>query len=210
MGDERGENFSLHGRRARDDGRGSNMRKTVAVVGLVAFVMFLAVGVGEAGPRIGIPKALPWSANVNGTYIDSTYTQIIGTAQSLDTTAVFTTDDWCWNISSTPATAHGVAKLWIVSNSGTIADTDSLFYVVDVSVDGTNFTNYATFQGAAFAAAGDRVLCAPIVIDTDAYANAAGGREAFARFMRIRVRADGNTACRFLNARVYLQPLLCD
>jgi len=139
---EGGEKCAVHGRRARDDGRGSKMRKTVAVVGLVAFVLALGESVAVAdGDWYMKDLRVHWKSSVGcttfaGIYADSAQ-KALGAVT--DTSAAISTKDIAFDAIrgfGVVATAAGVGRVYVVSPN-TTANVDTLNFAIQASYSGS-------------------------------------------------------------------------
>lgn len=180
-----------------------------AVLFTVAAVLAASTPASAAIPKTVQLKWRTSAVSVAG-FVDSSTASIngaIGTTGTIDTTTFISTGDFDWAAmgGASPATINGCMRILF---TGTADDTDTLFVAVEGSVDGVNPTSSTTFLTInGTATVYDRNIAGPITCDSDALVNSAGGNVWLQPYLRFRVRADGNTAATFLNARVYLRYL---
>lgn len=191
--------------------RWSGLLKAVslALVACAAGAIFVGTSSAQMDrPYIGI-KPVRWASSqatiCTGCPVDSIYKNLDGTGTStptVDTTRVVDTFDWDWTSMSVGPTATGVAKVWIMSASGTVSTTDTLFVNVDTSPDGSNWSLGVQTAYALFATANDNVASVPLLQDADAQKDIA-----FARFLRFRVKSDNSASSTFKNAQLFVSYL---
>ena len=99
-----------------------------------------------------------------------------------------------------PTTAHGAFRVAFTSSANT--QTDTLFVAVESSADGTNANGCTntTFVGMV-GVSGEEYLSGIVTADTDQQGTVGAGTVWMQPYIRLRVRADGNTASTFLGAR---------
>ncbi len=137
-------------------------------------------------------------------FVDSSTISIngaIGTTGTLDTLVAIDTAQWFWGHSSTPATAHGCARLSVYGGANT--SMDSIFVAIQTSSDGTTWGQNATFI-ALVGTSGDEYISGPITCDSDAVGTTGAGTPWLQRWWRPIIRADGNTAAVWTGAKVRL------
>ena len=157
----------------------------------------------------GTPIRLNWrtsAANTAG-YIDSSTASIngaIGTTGTIDTTVAFSTAGFAWVNGLQGATAHGAFRIAFTSSANT--STDTLFVAVESSPDGTVWCTNSTFVGLV-GVSGEEYLSGVVTADNDLQGTAGAGTIWMQPYLRLRVRADGNTGALFPTAKVWILPL---
>lgn len=176
------------------------MRKLSIFVGALALIGSLATWATTPAHAAALlaHKQIKWrtsAANAAG-YVDSlTASQngAVGTTGTVDTTVWISTADWKWDLSGSPATAYGIAKIRFHA-TGTPASTDSIFYAIETSTDGVTVGATNTTFVACVGTSGDADISGPLVADTDVVGSANGtGALWMTPYFRLRVRPDGNT-----------------
>lgn len=158
-----------------------------AMVG-IGGILLLAFAIA-ASPR-AVPQSPKWL--FNGAAVDTGATlTCCGTTPTTDTLSAISTADFKWDLSTTPATAHGVAKL-ILYTTGTALATDTLFVALDKGPTATGPWVSGTFSNAVLGTAQDGAVDFSIAIDNDANNN-----PYLWPYWRFRVRADGNNGAAY-------------
>jgi hypothetical protein len=184
--------------------RFARQSRFLGAVGILLAVLVSCVAgpvSAQVAPRL-VTKNVHFLKNVS----DSLRLQLNGapaTNHTLDTLQVF--DAVAEGVTFPPfntvntSAPAGIARLDIVSNSGTVASTDSLFYAVDISADMVHWQIATAYTGITFATANDASCSTPLLVDTDAQYNLS-----LARYWRIRLHSDASGSSTFPNATVYL------
>ena len=137
-------------------------------------------------------------------YLDSLTASIngaIGTTGTIDTTVAFSTADFGWQNGTGNGTAHGAFRVALVGSVNT--QTDTIFVAVESSADGTTWCTNGTFVGLV-GVSGEEYLSGIVTADADLQGTVGAGTVWMQPYLRLRVRADGNTAASFLGAKCYI------
>ena len=137
-------------------------------------------------------------------YLDSLTASIngaIGTTGTIDTTVAFSTADFAWANGAQGATVHGAFRIAFVGSVNT--QTDTLFVAVESSADGATWCSNTTFIGLV-GVSGEEYLSGVVTGGNATQGTVGAGTTWMQPYLRLRVRADGNTAASFLGAKCYI------
>jgi len=183
------------------------MKRVIGLFGLftVAAVLAASTPASAAVPATAVLKWRTSAANVAG-YVDSLAASINGAVQTVDTTAWFSTADFDWQAISTAnsATAQGAFRIAFTSSANT--STDSLFVAVEASSDGVTPCSNTTFIGLV-GVSGEEYLSGIVTTDSDVQSTVGAGSIWLQPYLRLRVRADGNTGALFAGGKVKIHYL---
>jgi len=135
-------------------------------------------------------------------YLDSLGVSINGAVQTLDTLAVINTAELSWSYPgfAQAGTAFGIARISFV---GANTSTDSLFVQTQCSPDGNNWATSGFVAIAAASNADNCITGRPVQVDLDALGPGTSDMT-LCRYIRFILRADGNTASKFLCSAAYM------
>lgn len=187
------------------------MRKLV----LVLCALFVVAMVGTAWAQdayVSTPEQVKWLVHIASTagYADSSTKTLsmVGTTAIPDTTNAIDTADWAWGgLPMAAGTSPQIGRIYLTS-ANTCASVDTVFLAQDVSPDGSKWScgPYVGY-GCGNTAGTDQCITAPIIVSTAGGTAGSTVISSMARYMRFRVRPDGNTAAVFTAAKFYVSAL---
>lgn len=129
----------------------------------------------------------------SGTKVDTTLFGTVGTTPTVDTTEVFSLDDWAFTgLSGSPATASGICRVGVWS-AGIFNGCDSLFVAFDTAPTPIGPWQTGTIVGGVGGASGDEHLSIQLLFDNDDNTGSTTASKSYgARYARLRIQQDNN------------------
>jgi hypothetical protein len=167
----------------------SRFLRLTAACGVAALAVLASYTPAHA---VNLWKPVKFQWNANGRTFDSltaTFADIAGTAGKCTTQAISTQDfEFLTNSTTSPATNQNYMKVAFTSDAAFAGD--SLYYIMDYSVDGVNWNVARAHTGMAAVSSGQKVIAANVTIDSDAQPLAAGGGLWRVPLIRFRLSGD--------------------
>lgn len=184
------------------------MKRFLGACAVVLFGVTLAASAFAATPVLWGRQQLKWRtqvASVNALgFVDSltaSINQLGITAATVDTTVAFSTADFAWANGVDGITAHGAFRVAFTCPAAN--NTDTLFVAVESSPDGTVWATNSTFVGMV-GTSGDEYISGVVTAGNATQGTTGAATTWMQPYLRLRVRADGNTNGNFLGAKCYI------
>jgi hypothetical protein len=193
------------------------MRRLLGVALVLGTLVTLA---SVAGAQESFLKTtqIPWVVNLaanSAPNVDSlTKTlSMVGSTAVPDTSKAIDTAPWAWGSplpqigSITTGALYAIGRVSVTS-ANTCVGNDTLFVAIDSSPDGTNWNSGAYIgYGQGTTGGADQCLTAPLVVGIGATTAGSVIPSALSRFIRLRIRPDGNQSAVFTAAKLYVSAL---